>query len=126
MISLITWNSPAVTHSTWWYAALFIAAGFPATAFNTGLITGAQDASPPSVRVRVLALVGVAEALGQGGGILTPGMLAGSVPLPALLNGQASCYLACAGIAAAGLHAPASLTQQKRRLRVRPEQSPRV
>lgn len=47
MISLITWNSPAVTHSTWWYAALFIAAGFPATAFNTGLITGAQDASPP-------------------------------------------------------------------------------
>lgn len=106
VISLITWNSPAVTQFTWWYATLFIAAGIPATALNTGLITGAQDASPPSVRGRVLALIGVAEALGQGGGILAAGLLAGPVSLTVLLNGQAGCYLACAAIAAAGLRAP--------------------
>ena len=102
LISLITWNSPPITSSTWWYAALFVAAGIPATAFTTGLITGTQDASPASMRGRVFSLLGVADALGQGAGILAAGLLAGPVSLTVLLNGQAGCYLACAAIAAAG------------------------
>jgi MFS family permease len=102
LISLVAWNSPDVTQATWWYASLFIAVGIPATALSTGLITGTQDASPPHMRGRVLGLIGVAEALGQGGGILAAGLLAGSVSLTALLNGQADCYLGCAAIAAAG------------------------
>lgn len=111
VISLIAWNSPALTEATWWYAVLFIAVGIPATALSTGLITSIQDASPPSMRGRVLGLVGVAEALGQGAGILAAGLLAGSVPLTVLLNGQAGCYLACAAIAAAGLRAPRCVTR---------------
>ena len=103
LISLITWNSPAVTSAIWWYAVLFIAAGIPGTALNTGLISATQDASPPSMQGRVLGLIGVAEALGQGGGILAAGLLASSVSLTALLNAQAACYLICAAIVAAGL-----------------------
>lgn len=102
LISLITWNSPAVTSAIWWYASLFVAVGIPATALNTGLITGVQDATPASLRGRVLALMGVAEALGQGSGIVLAGLLAGSVSLTVLLNCQAGVYLACAAIAAAG------------------------
>lgn len=106
LISLITWNSPTVTSATWWYAVLFIAAGIPATALNAGLITATQDASPPSIQGRVLGLIGVADALGQGGGILAAGLLAGPVSLTALLNGQAACYLTCAAIVAVGFARP--------------------
>ncbi len=106
LISLITWNSPNVTSAAWWYAVLFIAAGIPATALNAGLITATQDASPPSIQGRVLGLIGVAEALGQGGGILAAGLLVAPVSLTALLNGQAACYLTCAAIAAAGFARP--------------------
>ena len=101
LISLLTWNSPAITDSTWWYAALFIAAGVPATAIVTGLITTTQHAAPPRVRGRVLSLIGVSEALGQGTGILVAGLFASSVSLTLLLDGQASLYLACAVVAAA-------------------------
>jgi MFS family permease len=106
LVSLITWNSPILTSATWWYAVLFIVVGIPATALNAGLITGTQAASPPSMQGRVLGLIGVAEALGQGTGILAAGLLAAHVSLSALLNGQAACYLACAAIAAAGFARP--------------------
>ncbi len=98
-LSLITWNSPAITTQTWWYVALFIAVGVPATALTTGLITGTQRASPASVLGRVLSLVNVAQALGQGIGILAAGVLSSTLPLSVLLNAQAGCYLACALIA---------------------------
>ena len=102
LVSLLTWNSPALITATWWYVSLFIAVGIPATALATGLLTGVQAASPPSVRGRVLSLLQVAQALGQGIGILTAGLLAGRVSLELLLNLQASCYLACAGVAVLG------------------------
>jgi predicted MFS family arabinose efflux permease len=114
LISLLTWNSPAITDSTWWYAALFIAVGVPATAIVTGLITGTQHAAPPRVRGRVLSLIGVSEALGQGAGILIAGLLASSVSLTLLLDGQASLYVACAVVAGAsfGLAPRASLPRR--------------
>jgi predicted MFS family arabinose efflux permease len=95
-VSLLTWNSPAITTATCWYVGLFVAVGLPSTALLTGLLTGAQHASPPNVVGRVLSLIQVAETLGQGAGILAAGLLAGSVSLTALLNVQASLYLACA------------------------------
>jgi MFS family permease len=71
----------------------------PGTAIVTGLITGTQHAAPPRVRGRVLSLIQVSEALGQGAGILVAGLLGSSVALTLLLDGQASLYLACAIVA---------------------------
>jgi predicted MFS family arabinose efflux permease len=98
-ISLLTWNSSAITTATWWYVGLFVAVGLPGTALLTGLLTGAQHASPPNVVGRVFSLIQVAQALGQGAGILAAGLLAGSVSLTVLLNVQATLYLASALLA---------------------------
>jgi MFS family permease len=103
LISLLTWNSPAITTAIWWYVGLFIAVGLPSTAFVTGLLTGAQRASPPRTLGRVLSLLAVAQALGEGAGILAAGLLSSTISLAVLLDVQASLYLACAVIAAFGL-----------------------
>jgi MFS family permease len=116
LVSMLTWNSPTLTTATWWYVALFIAVGIPATALGTGLLTGTQAASPPAVRGRVLSLLQVAQALGQGVGILAAGLLAGRVSLGLLLNLQASCYLACAGVAVLGFARPLRARAQRERL----------
>ena len=105
LIALLTWNSPAITNRTWWYAALFILVGLPATAITTGLITGTQRAAPLHVRGRVLSLIQVIEALGQGTGILLAGLLGSSLSLTLLLDGQATLYLACAIVAGASFAA---------------------
>ena len=102
LLSLLNWNSPAITTETWWYVGLFIAVGLPATALVTGLLTGTQRASPGRVLGRVLSLMQVAQALGQGTGILLAGLLSSTVSLTVLLNIQASCYLACAVVAVIG------------------------
>jgi Na+/melibiose symporter-like transporter len=102
LVALVSWNSPAFTTSAGWYVALFVAVGVPATAISAGLITGAQQASPPAKLGRVLSLNQVAEALGQGTGILAAGLLGGAIPLTVLLNAQAGCYLMCAVIAGIG------------------------
>jgi MFS family permease len=102
LISALCWNSPAFTTTSWWYVALFIAVGIPATALSTGLITGTQQASPPHLRGRILSLIAVAQALGQATGILAAGLLSAVTPLTVLLNAQAGCYLACAVIAITG------------------------
>ena len=99
LISALCWNSPAFTTAAWWYVALFIAVGVPATALSTGLITGIQHASPQRLRGRVLSLLAVAQALGQATGILAAGLLSVITPLTVLLNAQAGCYLTCAIIA---------------------------
>ena len=108
LLSLLTWNSPAITTETWWYLGLFIAVGVPATALATGLLTGTQRASPRPVLGRVLSLIHVAQALGQGTGILLAGLLSSTVSLTILLNAQASCYLACAVVAVMGFAPVAS------------------
>ncbi len=107
LISLIVWNSPALTTAMGWYAALFVLVGVPATALVTGLITGAQAACPRPVRGRVLSLLAVADALGQGTGVLLAGMLAGRLALGPLLDVQAGCYLTCALIATTTFARPA-------------------
>jgi MFS family permease len=102
LISALCWNSAAFTRAAWWYVVLFIAVGVPATALNTGLITGTQRASPAHLRGRILSLLAVAQALGQATGILAAGLLSAIAPLTVLLNAQAGCYLTCAIIAITG------------------------
>ena len=108
LVSLLTWNSPWFTTATWWYVVLFIAVGAPGTALATGLITGTQQAAPPPVLGRVVSLIQVAEALGQGAGILAAGLLSSLTSLTVLLNAQAGCYLTCAMVALIGFarHVP--------------------
>ena len=77
----------------------------------TGLLTGTQRASPRRVLGWVLSLIGVAQALGQGTGILLAGLLSSTVSLTVLLNLQASCYLACAVVAAVGFAPSARRTE---------------
>jgi hypothetical protein len=74
----------------------------PGTALATGLITGTQEATPSPVLGRVVSLIQVADALGQGAGILAAGLLSSLVSLTVLLNAQASCYLTCAIVAMVG------------------------
>ncbi len=99
LISALCWNSPHLTTAPWWYVVLFIAVGIPGTILTTGLTTAIQQASPPELRGRTLSLLGVAQAIGQAIGILAAGVLSSTLPLGALLNAQAGCYAACAGIA---------------------------
>ena len=103
LVSAVCWNSPVLTTVSWWYVALFIAMGIPATAIGTGLITATQRASPPDRRGRVLSLMAVAQSLGQAIGIIVAGLLSTILPLTVLLNAQAGCYLASALIAIVGL-----------------------
>ena len=113
LLSILTWNSPAITTETWWYVGLFIAVGLPATALVTGLLTGTQRASPRRVLGRVLSLIQVAQALGQGTGILLAGVLSSTVSLTVLLNVQAGCYLACAVVAVIGFAPIAERTRRR-------------
>ncbi len=117
LISLIVWNSPDVTRALGWYAGLFVVVGLPGTALVTGLVTGAQRASPPGVLGRVLSLLAVADALGQGAGILAAGVFSGVVSLGGLLDVQAGLYLGCAGVALIGFAAPRSRSHARRRAR---------
>jgi MFS family permease len=111
LISALCWNSAAFTTAAWWYVVLFIAVGIPATALDTGLITGTQHASPPHLRGRILGLLAVAQALGQATGIVAAGLLSAITPLAVLLNAQACCYLTCAIIAITGFERrPTSLS----------------
>ncbi len=100
-ISALSWNSPQLTTAAWWYVTLFILVGMPATMLSTGLITGIQQTSAPHLLGRILSLFTVAQALGQAIGILAAGVLGSFMPLAALLNVQASCYLTCAIVALA-------------------------
>jgi MFS family permease len=119
-VSLLAWNSPALTTDTWWYVGLFAAVGIPAAALTTGLITGIQRASPPGVLGRTLSLMQAAQALGQGTGILAAGLLSASISLTVLLNLQAGCYVACALVAAMGF-----ARRRRRRRRLRPSERAR-
>jgi MFS family permease len=101
LISAVSWNSPHLTTAAWWYVVLFIAVGVPATMLTAGLTTGTQQASRPELRGRTLSFIAVASAIGQAIGILAAGVLSSVLPLEVILNAQATCYAACAAIAAA-------------------------
>jgi MFS family permease len=93
LVSLATWNAPAVTTALGVYVALFIAAGIPALAAMTGLLTVTQTHTPHSHLGRVAGVFDTVTAALQVVGVLIAGLLGDRVGLHALLDTQASLYL---------------------------------
>jgi hypothetical protein len=110
-IDLVIWNAPALTNAVAVYAGLFILAGVPGVALETGLISELQLASPDGARGRVFAALGFAEGAGQAIGMVGAGLVTAPLGLMVLLNAQGLLYLA------AGLLAATTLSGRYRRLR---------
>ena len=94
-ISLLTWNLAPVTTALGVYVGLFIAVGIPGVATSTGMITIIQRTAPPEAMGRVVAAVTTVAGAAQGVGLLAAGLLVEHIDVVAVLNGQASLYLAC-------------------------------
>jgi MFS family permease len=99
VLSLITWNAPAVTTAFGVYVGLFIAVGMPGLAGMTGLLTLLQTHAPEAARGRVMstffALYGGAQAVGM----LMAGLLGTGTGLTLALEAQGALYLLAAALA---------------------------
>ncbi len=99
VLSLLTWNLPALTTAFGLYVGLFIAVGFPGLASMTGLMTLLQTHSEDSNRGRVLstffAVYGGVQALGM----LLAGTVGTGVGLTVTLQVQGALYLVAALLA---------------------------
>ena len=98
-IGLITWNAPRLTTAIPLYVALFIAAGVPAVACSVGLMSAAQQFTPPQHLGQLVGTVEAVSAAGVALGTLAAGVLVDRVPVDRLLDGQAAVYLLCGTIA---------------------------
>ena len=98
-IGLITWNAPRLTTAVPLYVALFIAAGVPAVACSVGLMSAAQQFTPPQHLGQLVGAVEAVSAAGIALGTLAAGILVDRVPVDWLLDGQAAVYLLCGAIA---------------------------
>jgi predicted MFS family arabinose efflux permease len=97
-VSLAFWNTPTVTTQLWVYVALFSLSGIPGSAVYVGLFTTIQTRSPPHAIGRVTALLNSAEAVGIAIGSIATGLLIDHLPLPPILNTQATIYLIAGAI----------------------------
>jgi MFS family permease len=103
LVSLATWNGPALTTAGWPYLVLFIAAGIPAIGFLTGLTALVQERTPDAYLGRVLAtFLGSFNGL-MALGMLLAGLLGDAVGVVPVLNGQAVLYLLSGVLALATL-----------------------
>ena len=98
VLDLAIWNGPLVTASQVAYVALFICAGAPGVVMETAGISFLQGATEDGERGRVFAALGLVENAGQAVGILAAGLLTAPLGLMALLNAQASLYLAAGAL----------------------------
>ena len=103
LISLVTWNLPAVTTAIAVYVALFIVVGVPGVAAITGLMTSVQTLSPPSHLGRVFAAFETAAGALAAVGVLAAGALADRVGVVAILDVQALIYVGCGVLALVAL-----------------------
>jgi MFS family permease len=99
LLSLATWNAPAVTTSLGWYVGLFIAVGVPGLASMTGLITLLQRAVGDADRGRVLSTFFALYAGVQAAGMLVAGLFGTGAGLTVALQVQAAMYLLAALLA---------------------------
>jgi MFS family permease len=99
LISLVTWNLPAITTSVWVYAALFVLVGIPGVATSTGLLTLVQTLTPPTHLGRVFAAYEAGAGALQAVGVLVAGALADRTGVLPILDVQALIYVLC-GLAA--------------------------
>jgi MFS family permease len=95
LIALATWNAPRFTTAIWLYVGLFIAAGIPGVATQTGLITIVQSVTPPTHLGRVFAAFETGSGALQAVGVLLAGALADQLGVVTILNVQAGIYILC-------------------------------
>jgi MFS family permease len=99
LVSLLTWNAPAVTTAFGVYVGLFIAAGIPGLAAMSGLVALLQAHAPEATRGRVMstffAVFGGVQALGM----LLAGLVGTGTGLTVALQVQAALYLLAAALA---------------------------
>ncbi|MEV0890777.1 MFS transporter [Promicromonospora sp. NPDC050262] len=117
VMSLVTWNLPALTTDIGWYVGLFSAVGAPGVVMLAGLLSVFQQESEPRQRGAVFAAVGLVSAAGQGVGILLGALSDTMIGLLPLLQVQGCLYLAGGLVALLWLprtlhssHAPAADT----------------
>jgi hypothetical protein len=85
-VDLTIWNAPALTTATVVYVALFVAAGAPGVAMDTGLVSLFQLAVPGDARGRTFGALGMVSNAGQAVGMLAAGVLTSQLGLLTLRN----------------------------------------
>ena len=103
LISLVTWNLPALTTAVPVYAALFVLVGVPGVATSTGLQTLVQSLTPPTHLGRVFATFDAGAGALQVVGVLVAGALADRIGVLPILNVQAGIYVLCGCVALVAL-----------------------
>jgi MFS family permease len=103
LVDLAIWNGPVVTTAGWLYLGLFVAAGIPGVGVLTGLTALVQERAGDAYLGRVFATYyGSFNGL-MALGMLAAGLLADTVGVVAVLNGQAALYLLAGMVALATL-----------------------
>jgi MFS family permease len=103
LISLTTWNAPAVTTALGVYAGLFVAVGIPGTAAMTGILTLVQTEAPAAYLGRALSTLDTGASALQAVGLLVAGLLADRLGVLPVLDAQAGLYLAGGALALVAL-----------------------
>lgn len=103
LVSLTTWNLPALTTAIGFYLGLFVAVGIPGVATMTGLMTSVQSLTPPTHLGRVFATFEAAAGALAAVGVLAAGALADRFGVVAILDAQALLYVACGVLALVAL-----------------------
>jgi MFS family permease len=103
LISLVTWNLPAVTTAVPVYALLFVLVGIPGVATSTGLQTMVQTLTPATHLGRVFATFEAGAGALQAVGVLIAGALADRTGVLPILDVQALIYVACGCVALVAL-----------------------
>ena len=103
VISLVTWNLPAVTTAVPVYAGLFVLVGIPGVATSTGLQTLVQTLTPPTHLGRVFAAFEAGAGALQAVGVLVAGALADRTGVLPILDAQALIYVLCGCVALVAL-----------------------
>jgi MFS family permease len=110
LVSLATWNGPAVTTAVGVYVGLFILAGIPGLVAATGLLTVAQSHAPATHLGRVAGAFDATTAALAALGVLLAGLLGDRFGLRSILDGQASLLVLAGALAlallGAGVRAP--------------------
>ena len=103
LISLVTWNLPAVTTAVPVYALLFVLVGIPGVATSTGVMTLVQTLTPPTHLGRVFATFEAGAGALQAVGVVVAGALADRIGVLPILDVQALIYVACGCVALVAL-----------------------
>jgi MFS family permease len=99
LLSLITWNAPAISTAFGVYVGIFVAVGVPGLAATTGLLTLLQAHAPEAARGRVMSTFFAVYGGVQAVGMLLAGLLGTGTGLTVGLQVQGVLYLVGAVLA---------------------------